>query len=211
MQERATEIETLLLFFELEWAALDDERAEELLASPGLDFCHHYLRSARRYRPHLLSEPEEKILAEKSIASRERVGAAVRRAGVGAARRRSTARRSRSTSRSSRLQSPDRDVRRGAAEAVSAALEPGSRTRGFIYNTLVYDKSVEDRLRTYPHWLAQRNLANEASDESVMALIEAVRGRFDIPQRWYALKARLLGLDRARRLRPLRAAARPRT
>ena len=29
-----------------------------------------------------------------------------------------------------------------------------------------------------------------------MALIEAVRGRFDIPQRWYRLKAGLLGLDR---------------
>ena len=54
---------------ELEWAALDDERADELLRAPGLDFCRHFLRSARRYRPHLLSEPEEKILAEKSIAS----------------------------------------------------------------------------------------------------------------------------------------------
>jgi oligoendopeptidase F len=39
-------------------------------------------------------------------------------------------------------------------------------------------------------------LANEASDESVMALIGAVRRRYDIPQRWYALKARLLGLPR---------------
>ena len=60
----------------------------------------------------------------------------------------------------------------------------------------MYDKSVEDRLRHYPHWLASRNLANEASDESVMALIEAVRARFDIPQRWYRLKAKLIGVDR---------------
>ena len=69
MQERATEIETRLLFFELEWAAVDDARADELLAADGLEFARHYLRSARRYRPHLLTEPEEKILAEKSIAS----------------------------------------------------------------------------------------------------------------------------------------------
>ncbi len=78
---------------------------------------------------------------------------------------------------------------------MTEALEPGLRTRAFIYNTLIYDKSVEDRLRSYPHWLASRNLANEASDESVMALIEAVRGRYDIPQRWYRLKARLLGVE----------------
>src|SRR5918995_7451468 len=69
VQERGTRVETALLFFELEWAALDDDRAEALLAHEGLDFCRHHLRSARRYRPHLLSEPEERILAEKSLSS----------------------------------------------------------------------------------------------------------------------------------------------
>ena len=58
------------------------------------------------------------------------------------------------------------------------------------------DKAVKDRLRSYPHWLASRNLANEASDESVEALIEAVRSRYELARRWYRLKARLLGIDR---------------
>src|SRR5947209_613303 len=44
VQEGATEIETKLLFFELEWAALDDTRAEQLLNAPGLDFVRHHLR-----------------------------------------------------------------------------------------------------------------------------------------------------------------------
>jgi oligoendopeptidase F len=87
-------------------------------------------------------------------------------------------------------------VRRHAAERVSAALEPGLRTRGYVLNTLLADKMVEDRLRNYPHWLASRNLANEASDESVQALIEAVRARYELPRRWYRLKARMLGIDR---------------
>jgi oligoendopeptidase F len=194
VQERATEIQTKLLFLELEWAALDDKRADELLRTPGLEFCRHFLRSARRYRPHLLSEPEEKILAEKAIASE---GAWARLFGelTSALRVDLDGEELTLDVALSRLQSPDRDVRRATAEAVSAALEPGLRTRGFIYNTLAFDKSVEDRLRNYPHWLASRNLANEASDESVMALIEAVRRRYDIPQRWYVLKARLLGID----------------
>jgi oligoendopeptidase F len=51
-------------------------------------------------------------------------------------------------------------------------------------------------VRSYSHWLAARNLANEASDESVQALIEAVRARFEIPRRWYRLKAQLLGVER---------------
>jgi oligoendopeptidase F len=58
VQERATAVETKLLFFELEWAALDDARADELLEADGLDTTRHHLRTLRRYRPHLLSEPE---------------------------------------------------------------------------------------------------------------------------------------------------------
>jgi len=195
VQERATEIETLLLFFELEWAAVDDEEADRLLASYKLDRYRHHLRSVRRYRPHLLSESEEKILAEKSISSQAAWGRLFGEL-VAALRVDFDEKELTLEVALSRLQSPDREVRRTAADAVSTALEPGLRTRGFIYNTLVFDKSVEDRLRSYPHWLASRNLANEASDESVMALIKAVRGRFDIPQRWYRLKAKLLGVDR---------------
>lgn len=195
VQERITEMQTQLLFFELEWAALDDERVEQLLSGEGLDFCAHYLRSARRYRPHLLSEPEEKVMAEKSLSSE---GAWARLFGevVSALRVQLGDSQVSLELALSELLRPDREARRQAAEGITRALEPGLRTRGFIYNTLVYDKSVDDRLRHFPHWLASRNLANEASDESVMALINAVRGRYDIPQRWYRLKAQLLGLDR---------------
>jgi oligoendopeptidase F len=197
VQERATEVETLLLFFELEWAELDDARADALLTAPGneLDFCAHHLRSARRYRPHLLSEPEEKVLAEKSISSQ---AAWARLFGelVSSLRVDLDGEEVPLELALSQLQAPDRDVRRASAEAVTVALEPGLRTRAFIYNTLLHEKAVDDRLRSYPHWLAERNLANEASDESVIALIEAVRRRFDIPQRWYRLKAQLLGVQR---------------
>jgi len=197
VQERATALQTTLLFFELEWAALDDERAEALLADPGLAFCAHHLRSERRYRPYLLSEPEEKILNEKAISARSawtRLFAELMSSlevtvpGEDAAVSLEQA--------LARLSGPDREQRRAAAAAVTEALQPGLRTRASIYNTLLHDKAVDDRLRGYPHWLASRNLANEASDASVEALVGAVRARYDIPQRWYRLKARLLGVER---------------
>jgi oligoendopeptidase F len=197
MQEKATAIETTLLFFELEWAAIDDARAEQLLAADGLDFARHYLATARRYRPHQLSEPEEKIMSERALTGRsawtrlfEEQASAI------------TVELPDATEPVSlevalaRLFSPDRDVRRGTAERVTEALEPGLRTRAYTFNTLLADKMVEDRLRNFPHWLASRNLANEASDESVEALITAVRNRYEVPRRWYRLKTRLLGLDR---------------
>jgi oligoendopeptidase F len=194
VQEQATRIATMLLFFELEWAALDDERADELLAAEDLDFCRHHLHTARRYRPYLLSEPEERVLTEKSTSSSAAWSrlfgelAAALRVELGAEPLSLEL-------AMSQLLSSDRDTRRTAAEAIGAALAPGLRTRAFIYNTLVQDKAVEDRLRGYPHWLAARNLSNEVSDESVRALIDAVRGRYELPRRWYRLKAKLLGLD----------------
>jgi oligoendopeptidase F len=197
VQERATAIETTLLFFELEWAALADERADELLAGEGLDFCRHYLRNARRYREHLLSEPEEKIMAEKALTgSSAWVRLFAQLTSAIAVELPPEGERVALDLALSRLQAPERETRRAAAEAVTQALEPGLRTRAYLFNTLLADKSTDDRLRRYPNWLASRNLANEASDESVRALIEAVRGRFEIPRRWYRLKARLLGVER---------------
>jgi oligoendopeptidase F len=191
VSERGTAIETKLLFFGLEWAALDDDVAEGLLAADGLDFARHYLRMERRYRPHLLSEPEEKLLTEKSVTGRSAWGrlfsehvSAIEVEGEPL------------DVALSKLLSADRELRRSTAEQVTGALEPGLRTRAFIYNTLLHDKAVDDRLRNYPTWLTSRNLSNEVSDESVQALVEAVKSRYDIPQRWYRLKAQMLGIDK---------------
>ena len=155
-RRRRRAIETKLLFFELEWAALDDERADELLATEGLDFCRHHLHTARRYRPHLLCEPEEKILAEKALTARNAWGRLFEE--QIAALQVDLEEGAEPVSLEvalSRLHSPDRDVRAHAAERVTAALEPGLRTRGFVFNTLLADKMVDDRLRGYPHWLAE--------------------------------------------------------
>jgi len=194
VEERATAITNDLLFFELEWAELPDEQVASLIDDEQLAFCRHYLASARRYRPHLLSEAEERIMADKSVTGRSAWGRLFSEltstitvdldGGVSL------------EEGLSRLQSPDRQVRSAAAVAVTEGLAPGLRTRAFVFNTLLADKATDDRLRSYPGWLASRNLDNEASDESVQALVDAVVSRYDIPQRWYRLKAQLLGVDR---------------
>jgi oligoendopeptidase F len=94
------------------------------------------------------------------------------------------------------LQHPDRAVRQQVAGAVTEGLAPGLRTRAFVFNTLLLDKAVDDRLRSYDSWVSSRNLANEASDESVQALVDAVVDNYSIPQRWYSLKAKVLGVER---------------
>jgi oligoendopeptidase F len=195
--ERATAIRTELLFFELEWVALEDERAEELLAIDGAERYAHYLREERRYKPHVLTDPEERILTELSVTGRsawdrlfDELTSAIRVDLDGEDEPASL------DVALARLHDPDRETRKSAAEAVTEALQPGLRTRAYVFNTLLQDKAISDRLRSYPHWLASRNLSNEASDESVAALVEAVKGRYGLARRWYETKARLLGIDR---------------
>ncbi|MCC6436281.1 MAG: oligoendopeptidase, partial [Acidimicrobiales bacterium] len=197
VQERGTALSTQLIFFDLEWAALDDDQAEAVLADERLAFCAHHLRSARRYRPHLLSEPEERIDTEKSQTSSSAwarlFGELISAIEIRLPEQAEPVRLEQGLAL---LSHPDRGVRRDAAQAVTEGLAPGLRTRAFIFNTLLLDKSVEDRLRSYPSWISSRNLANEASDASVQALVEAVVRRYDIPQRWYATKAAILGVDK---------------
>ena len=195
VDERTAVIGTKLLFFELEWAALDNARVEELLADDRLAFASHHLRSARRYRPHLLTEPEEVVLTEKAVTGR---GAWERLFDELTSAIEVTLDGEQTTLEAglARLNASDRSVRQNAASAVTEALAPGLRTRGYVLNTLLADKSIDDRMRNFGSWIAARNLSNEASDESVEALVAAVQGRYSIPQRWYTLKAQLLGLDR---------------
>ncbi|MCW2989791.1 MAG: family oligoendopeptidase [Solirubrobacterales bacterium] len=196
-EERGTTIETQLLFFELEWAAIDDARADDLLVADGLDNYRHYLETVRIYRPHLLSEPEEKILTEKNVSGRSAWGRLFSELMIAVeVQLPDHDEPVQMEVATSQLMRPEREARAAAQQAITEALEPGLRTRAFIFNTLLHDKAVDDRLRNYPSWISSRNLSNEASDESVEALVQAVQANYDIPQRWYRVKAGLLGIDK---------------
>ena len=201
INERSNEVTTTLLFIDLEWSGAQDAHADAVLSDPALNGYRHHLENLRKARPHMLNEPEETVLAETSLA-----GAA---AWVRLFEEQTSAIEVEPIPQISAtpmplmqalslLQHPDGELRAMSANNVTRALAPGLRTRAFIYNTLMLDKKIDDRMRSYPTWISSRNLANEASDESVQTLIDAVVSRYDIPQRWYALKAKILGQEKLR-------------
>jgi oligoendopeptidase F len=193
--EQGAALDTQLLFFGLEIAELSDEAAEALLADDELEKWRHWLRSLRKFRPYLLTEPEEKIFTEKSVSGVSAWGR-LHEELLGAIRVQLDGEEIALEEAMSKLYSGDRDLRQRAAGAVTEALEPGLRTRTYIFNTIVLDKSIDDRLRGYETWISSRNLRNETSDEAVQALVDAAVARYDVPQRYYRLKAKLIGLDR---------------
>jgi oligoendopeptidase F len=195
LTEKGAALDTQLLFFGLEIADLEDEGAEALIADPELEKWGHWLRSLRKFRPYLLSEPEEKIFTEKSVSGVSAWGRLYEEL-LGAIRVQLDGNEVSLEEAMAKLYAGDRDLRRRAAEAVTESLAPGLRTRTYIFNTIVLDKSIDDRLRGYATWISSRNLRNETSDEAVQALVDAAVARYDVPQRYYRLKAKLIDLDR---------------
>lgn len=194
VNERESQLSQKLVFVELELAATPDETAAGWLAAPALARWRHWLEVVRMYRPHLLSEAEEKILTEKAVTGRnawDRFFDEVH----GAARYDLDGEQLTRDQVLAKLYLPDRALRQRAAAALTNGLRAMQRTNTYIFNTILADKASDDRLRRYPTWISSRNLANEVDDRTVEALVEAVTARYDIVARYYRLKRRLLGLD----------------
>jgi oligoendopeptidase F len=199
VQEQGSQIRNALVFFDLEWLAAPEERVQALLPDPALARRRHFLECARRYRHHVLSEPEERLVEElANTGSRafsrlfDEVLAAMRfRVELPSGPRELV-----EEEVLSLLYEPDREVRRAASRSLTEGLRGSSRLLAFIFNVLVQDKAVQDRLRRYAAPMDARNLSNEIEGMAVKALMEACEARHGLVARYYRLKARLLGLER---------------
>ncbi len=193
VREASAERGSHMVFFSLELAQLTDEQAAKLYADPDAAKYRHTVDEARKFRPHQLTEPEERVLTDFSpvgsaawtrlfeeLCARIRVDVDGKQLALDEAL--------------NLLREADRNVRRNASGAVTEALRGDIKTRGYIFNVILQDKAIDDRLRQFPSWISSRNLANETSDEAVQALVDAVTGRYDICIRFYRVKRTLLGV-----------------
>lgn len=194
VRETYTQISKKLIFFELALADIDEEKASAMIEHEALRGYRHYLELQQQRKKHLLTEPEEKILAEKAITG----SAAWNRffdETIASARFELDGKLVTEQEILSKLYESDRSLRQRAALSFTEGLQRYRRELTYIFNTVLADKLSDDRLRNYGHWLESRNLANEVSDEMVESLINAVTSRYDLVARYYRLKKRLLGYD----------------
>ena len=188
------EFQNLLRFFELEWIAVDDEHAARVLGDEQLARDRLYLASARRFAPHTRSEPEEEMLGERDPAAAgawhtlfDQITSTLRVPFDGADRTIDEV--------LARVRSPEREVRLSAYEAVFSALEPETPVLAHIYDSLVADRLVLDRVRGYEGPREPRDLDNELPSAAVDVLLAAVERHHQLAHRWFRHKAKLLGLE----------------
>jgi oligoendopeptidase F len=193
--ELGSEVSQKLVFFDVEWLKLSDEKAEKLISHEKLSPWKHYLRTSRRYKEHVLTEEAEKVMSAKSVTG----SAAWNRffdETLGAARFELDGETLTEQEVLSKLHSPDRDLRKRAHQSLTNTFKKHSRTLTFVFNTILADKFTNDKLRNYNHWLESRNLSNQIDDASVEALVEAVQKKYSVVQRYYKLKTKLLGFEK---------------
>jgi len=192
--ELGSELSQKLVFFDVEWMKVDDDRAEELINSKELVPWKHYLRVSRMYKDHTLSEDAEQVMSAKSVTGRSAWNRYFDET-LGAARFELDGEEMTEQQVLSKLHSPDRELRKRAHESLTETFTELSRSLTFIFNTLLADKHTNDKLRGYDSWISSRNLSNQTDSETVEALITAVTGRYELVQRYYKLKKSLLGVD----------------
>src|SRR5438445_1282073 len=197
-REQATVINKHLIFFDLEWVKVADEPARRLIQHPQLTKYRHYLEHKRAWRPHYLSEPEEKVLDEKTVTGRAAFVRLFDETVATIAFPFEHAGRSESLSMqqiNARLYDADRTVRQAAAEGLTKGLQQNARLLTYIFNNLVLDHKSDCELRHFETPMAPRHLANEISDAVVEALMTATERHQQTVQRYYRLKGKLLGLE----------------
>jgi oligoendopeptidase F len=198
VMEISSAIRSNLVFFELEWASLDETIARALMEDVGLARYKHFLEKERRYRPHQLSEREEMVLERKANTgprafSRlfdEISGRLVCDVDHGG-----EVKRLNESETLALLHDADRSLRRAAADALTVSLKQHQHVLTYIFNVLVQDHKVDDEIRSYSSPMESRNLSNEIEQRTVDALMEACESAHSTVHRYYRLKRRLLDYD----------------
>ncbi len=189
------------LFFSLWWKGLDDQNANRLLSASG-DY-RYWLQQMRNFKQYTLSEPEEKIVNIKDVT------------GVSALNMLYDSITNRYTFKIN-VDGEERELTRGELMALAREADPALREKAYqelyrvygndapilgqIYQAIVRDWRNENiGLRKFGDPISVRNLVNDLPDHVIDTLLDTTRKNLGIFHRFFALKARLLGVDKLRR------------
>ncbi len=197
----AAEMSNRTLFFSLWWKELNDQDAKRLLDAAGDN--RYYLEEIRHFKPHTLSEPEEKIINIKNVTGVSALNTLydaitsryMFKMEAGGETKELTA-----GELMAYRYSPDPDVRARSYQEQFRVYSADGPILGQMYQAVVRDWHNENlSLRKFPSAMAARNLSNDIPDEAVTVLLDAAQRNAGIFQRYFRLKGKYLGMEKLRR------------
>ena len=201
VEQFVADLNNRTLFFTLWWRDLDDVNAARLTAASGS--LQYWLEALRAFKPHTLTEPEEKIINIKNVT------------GVGAINLLYSSITNRYTFKVT-VNGEEKELTRGELMVYVRQADPDLRAKAYqelyrvygddgpilgqIYQTLVRDwRNEQIGLRKYTSPVSARNLINDLPDSVVDTLLNVAKKNVGLFQRFFRLKAKWLGVDRLRR------------
>jgi oligoendopeptidase F len=201
VQQFVAEIQNRTLFFDLWWKDLDDANAERLMAEAG-DY-RYYLDAMRHFKPHTLSEPEEKVVNLKNVTGPDaliNLYNAITNRYVFKLRVDDEVRELTRGQLQPYIQGPDADLRAQAYQELYRVYGEDGSILGQMYQTRARDWYNENiTMRKFGSPISARNLANDIPDETVNVLLEVTKKNSKVFQRYFKIKARHLGMGKLRR------------
>ncbi len=200
-EQQQSEIGNRTLFFSLWWKELSDASAERLMKNAG-DY-RYWLEEMRHFKPHTLTEPEEKIINTKNVTGVNALTTLydsmtnryVFKIEVDGETKELTR-----GELMSYVRSDNADLRAKAYQELYRVYGDDGAILGQMYQIIVRDwKNEEVTLRHHKSPISARNLANDLPDEVIDLLLKVADKNTGIFQRFFKLKAKLLGMKKLRR------------
>ncbi|MEW6083447.1 MAG: M3 family oligoendopeptidase [Chloroflexota bacterium] len=201
VQQFVAEMQNRTLFFNLWWKDVDDANAERLMSASG-DY-RYYLEEMRHFKPHTLSEPEEKVINLKDVTGSNaliNLYDAITNRYVFKLKVNGKVQELTRAQLQPYIQGPDPKLRAAAYQEMYRVYGEDGPILGQMYQTRARDWHNENiNMRKFKSPMSVRNLANDVPDEAVDALLEVTKKNAKVFQRYFKMKAKHLGVEKLRR------------
>lgn len=200
IEELINKISANLNFFTLRLAKISKEKQEEFLNNSSLEEYKHFLEKLFAESKYLLSEAEEKILTLKSSVAHSNWVKMV--SGFISKEEREVLDKEGKLSIknlseiSSLMKDKDKKVRDSAGRVFNEILEKYSDVAEQELNSILANKKIDDELRGVERPDLTRFISDDIEPEVVDLMSGVVADNFDIAQKYYELKAKLMGVEK---------------
>ncbi|TKX33086.1 M3 family oligoendopeptidase [Campylobacter aviculae] len=191
-EQECKKAEENLLFFELEFCMMDEEKAKELIT-----FCQDYsfyLSNLLKNKAYNLSQKEERIMLYMSNTGASAFGRLFDES-MSSLKISFEDQELSEEEILSKLYDHDRKIRKKAAKKFTKALNKNINLLTFILNMIKTELKNICTLRGYEDAETPRHLRNQISKQSVDALIKTTQQNFSLVERFYKKKKQILGYD----------------
>ncbi|MFN8387368.1 MAG: M3 family oligoendopeptidase [Anaerolineales bacterium] len=201
VQQFAAEMQNRVLFFSLWWKDVDEANAERLMSASG-DY-RYYLEEMRHFKPHTLSEAEEKVVNLKDVTGSNaliNLYDAITNRYVFKVKVNGKVQELTRAGLQPLIQGSDPKLRAAAYQELYRIYGEDGPILGQMYQTRARDWHNENiNMRKFKSAMSVRNLANDVPDEAVNALLEVTKKNAKVFQRYFKMKAKHLGVSKLRR------------